>query len=149
MAKPDPERIVFFDGVCNFCNLTVDFLFKNNSRRNLMYSPLQSGFAKHFLFERQIQDTTLHTVYYYTCGRVHKKSAAILRLCAQLKGLYPVLVVFLAIPPFLRDPVYDLIAKNRYRLFGKRDACRIPTPDQKKYFIEDTPATPTSGQESS
>ncbi|MCG8608354.1 DUF393 domain-containing protein [bacterium] len=140
MVTTEEEKIVFFDGVCNFCNRTVDFLFENNSKRNLMYSPLQSDFAKHFLSERQIRDATLHTVYYYTSGRVHKKSSAILRLCAQLKGFYPLFTVFLAVPPFLRDLVYDLIAKNRYKMFGKRDRCRIPSVDEKKYFLEEKPA---------
>jgi predicted DCC family thiol-disulfide oxidoreductase YuxK len=140
MAKPDAEKIVFFDGVCNFCNRAVDFLFNNNSKRNLMVSPLQSDFAKDFLEKQRIQHSYLHTIYYYTDGRVYKKSSAILRLSVQLRGAYPLFSIFLIVPPFLRNALYDLIANNRYKLFGKTHSCRIPTPDEKKYFLEEKPA---------
>jgi predicted DCC family thiol-disulfide oxidoreductase YuxK len=129
-------NIVFFDGVCNFCNTTVDKIWAKNKKRNIYYSSLQSDFAKRFLSEHGINATDLDTVIFYTGRKFYMRSTAILQVAKHLSGIYRVLPGFLMIPPFLRDGIYRWIAKNRYRFFGKKETCRIPTPEERHYFIE-------------
>ncbi|MCW3102246.1 MAG: hypothetical protein JWO09_686 [Bacteroidetes bacterium] len=136
MEKYKDHNIVFFDGVCNFCNSTVDKIWANNKKRNIYYSSLQSEFAKAFLKRNGIDATDLDTVIFYTKGKFYMRSSAILQIAKELNGPYRLMPAFLVVPAFLRDGVYRWFAKNRYRFFGKKETCRIPTPEEKSYFIE-------------
>lgn len=136
MPKEEPSHIVFFDGKCNFCNSSVDFLFKKNKKKNLKYASLQSEFASQFLTKYDKNPNDLNTIFYYRKGKVYQESGAVLRICKELKGVWPAIQIFLIVPPFIRDAVYRWIAKNRYRLKGRRETCRIPTPEEKQFFIE-------------
>lgn len=138
MSKTEniPNHIVFFDGKCNFCNSTVDFLMRKNKKKNLYYASLQSDFAQEFLPKYDQDPKELSTIFYYRNGRVFKESGAALRISKELKRLWPIMIVFLIIPRFIRDAVYRLIAKNRYRLKGRRSTCRLPTEEEKKYFLD-------------
>jgi len=127
-------NIVFFDGVCNFCNATVDLIFRHNKKRDLYYASLQSDFAKRNLPAETLGD--LDTIIFYTNGKLYYRSTAALQIAGHLSGFYRGMRSLLLVPRFLRDGVYRLIAKNRYRLFGKKDSCRLPSPEEKKYFIE-------------
>ncbi|HEX8516806.1 MAG TPA: DCC1-like thiol-disulfide oxidoreductase family protein [Bacteroidia bacterium] len=129
-------NIVFFDGVCNFCNSTVDKIWVNNTKRDLYYSSLQSGFAKQFLKEHGIDATDLDTVIFYSGQKIYLRSSAILEITKHLGGAYKLLPGFKIIPSFLRDAFYKWFAKNRYKFFGKKETCRIPTAEEKQYFIE-------------
>jgi predicted DCC family thiol-disulfide oxidoreductase YuxK len=134
--KYKDHNIVFFDGVCNFCNSTVDKIWANNKKRDIYYSSLQSEFAKEFLKEKGMNATDLDTVIFYTKGKLYTRSSAVLQITKHLGGIYRFFPVFLLIPSFLRDSVYKWFAKNRYRFFGKKETCRIPTPEERNYFIE-------------
>lgn len=128
------ETIVFFDGVCNFCNSSVDFLIRNNPSKDISYASLQSDYAKEVLAPFQIDLSYLSTIYVLKNGRLHKKSGAALRLLPHLKWYFFPLYSFWILPRFIRDWGYDLIANNRYKLLGKRETCRIPTPEEASYF---------------
>jgi len=126
--------IVFFDGVCNFCNAAVDYIYRSNKKKNIYYSSLQSDFAKRNLPAADLQ--SMDTIIFYSHQQWYYRSTAVLQVARHLKGIYRLPVIFFAVPRLIRDAVYKLIAKNRYRLFGKKETCRIPTPEEKNYFLE-------------
>ena len=130
------NSVILFDGVCNLCNRTVDFVLKNNYKQNLYFTSLQSPFGRQFLNDFDIPLHELNTLYYYHDDHLYNKSTAVLKILKELKGLYPLLSVFLIVPTFIRDFFYDLLARSRYRIFGKRDSCRVPTEEEKPFFID-------------
>ena len=132
------SKIVFFDGVCNFCNFTVDFIWKHNKKRNLFYASLQSDFAKEKLLKRGVDNMTLQTIYYYDGYRVYEKSQAVFMILTSLDGIvYPLLAkIALIIPRIISDYLYDIISKNRYSIMGKRDSCRIPSIEDEEFFLD-------------
>jgi len=129
------QHIVFFDGVCNLCNNTVDFLIKHNTSATLQFSSLQSEFAAQFLPQHQIDLSELSTIYFYSNGQLHKKSKAAMGIAQHLNAPYSYLHFFSFLPEGFANFFYDLIAKNRYRLFGKKATCRIPTQAELSRFI--------------
>ena len=131
------KKIVFFDGVCNFCNSTVDFIWKNNKKRNLYYASLQSDFSKDKLLNSGIKDFDLKTIYYSDGKKVFEKSHAVFIILKSLNGVYPILgKIGLLLPRYISDFFYDIIAKNRYKWFGKFDYCKVPSSKWKEKFIE-------------
>ncbi|MCW3084113.1 MAG: thiol-disulfide oxidoreductase [Bacteroidetes bacterium] len=126
--------IVFFDGVCNFCNAAVDRIYRRNKKRNIYYSSLQSEFAKKNLPPEATNN--IDTIIFYSGGNLYYRSSAVLQIAKRLDGAYRLLVALYIFPRFIRDAVYKLIAKNRYKWFGKKESCRIPTAGEKKYFLE-------------
>jgi predicted DCC family thiol-disulfide oxidoreductase YuxK len=131
------RKIVFFDGLCGFCNFTVDFVLKRNKRRNLYYASLHSNLAKEKLLKRGTKDIKLRTIYYDDGDRIYKKSHAIFMILTTLDGIiYPLIgKIALLIPRIISDYLYDFISKNRYRIMGKRDSCRIPGIEEEEYFL--------------
>jgi predicted DCC family thiol-disulfide oxidoreductase YuxK len=129
-----PDRIVFFDGVCGLCNKTVDFLIRTDHEKKLRYAPLQGYTAKRLLTKIQIEN--LDSVVYYRDGKYLVSSTAVLRLLLDVGGLWKILSIFLILPAFVRNAVYFFIAKRRYNWFGKSDACRIPTPEERHLFLD-------------
>jgi predicted DCC family thiol-disulfide oxidoreductase YuxK len=128
-------KIVFFDGYCNLCNSLVDWLIKVDRSSELKFASLQGLTASKTLTPALVA-TPLDTVIYFTNGHTYLRSTAILKILWDLKGVWKLSGVFLIIPAFLRDVVYNIIARNRYRLFGKRDTCRLPTAEEKLRFLE-------------
>jgi predicted DCC family thiol-disulfide oxidoreductase YuxK len=128
-------NIVFFDGVCNFCNSTVDIIYRKNSAKDIYYASLQSEFARSFLKEHSIDSTDLDTIIYYSGEKFYFRSDAILQLSKKLSGLHKLLSAFMIVPKFLRDGIYSWIAKNRYKFWGKKETCRIPTAEEKQQFL--------------
>jgi len=126
--------IIFFDGVCNLCNGFVDFLIKRNKQNLFKFASLQGSTAKSYLDESTLNE--LKTVVVYYDGKILKKSDAILIIFKKLGPFWCLLYLFKPIPRFLRDLIYDFIAQNRYRLFGKKDTCRLPTEQEKSYFLD-------------
>jgi predicted DCC family thiol-disulfide oxidoreductase YuxK len=147
MSRPTPHRdekidreierkqIVFFDGVCNLCNGAVNWLIDHDSRNHLHFAPLQ-GETFHLLKNSNTTlSDNLSTIVFWSEGRFFTHSEAVLRTCAALGGVWRLALVGLIIPAFLRDIVYRFIARNRYRWFGKRNACRLPTPTLVAKFL--------------
>lgn len=130
------QQIIFFDGVCNLCNGAVQFIIKRDTKKTFQFASLQSAFAHDQLKEHQIDVTALQSIVLKSGNTIYTKSTAALRIAKQLSGGWPLLYSFMIIPAFIRDWVYDGIAKNRYRWFGKQDVCMVPTPDLKDRFLD-------------
>jgi predicted DCC family thiol-disulfide oxidoreductase YuxK len=129
-ASP-PHTIVFFDGVCGLCHGFVDFLVRRDTARVLRYAPLQGTTAAEFA--RLPRD--LDSVIVADGERVLVKSDAALTVLYRLGGFWRLSAVARVVPRVLRDAAYDLVARHRYRWFGTRDACRLPTPDAARWFL--------------
>ena len=130
------QEILLFDGVCNLCNGAVNFIIDRDPKSHFKFAALQSEFGQEQLKSLGFNQSDFDSLVLLSEGKVFKKSSAALRIAGKLKGLYPLLKVFLIVPPIIRDGVYDIIARNRYKWFGKRDECRIPTPELRSRFIE-------------
>jgi predicted DCC family thiol-disulfide oxidoreductase YuxK len=128
------RQIIFFDGVCNLCNAFVDFLVRRDAEHLFDFAPLQGSNAKQLLPARFPEK--LSSVVLWSQGEVHEKSDAALMVLQQLGGLWGALRVFWVLPKGLRDWGYDLVARNRYALFGKRETCRLPTPEERARFLD-------------
>lgn len=124
--------IVFFDGVCNLCNAFVDFVIRRNS--DLKFSSLQGQAAAKALPADLTRE--LPSVVFQSQGQIFTESTAALKILARLGGLWPILSVLLIFPKFLRDPVYRWVGRNRYAWFGKRETCRLPTPEERARFLD-------------
>jgi len=132
----EKKNIVFYDGVCNFCNGLVVFLLKHERKNNMLFCSLQSEFAESFLKDFNVQ-VNLDTIYYYSNGKLYNRSEAIKKISRNLKHPYLMVFYFLAITPkFIREYFYKLFAKNRYKWFGKKDKCQIPSPEEKLRFLD-------------
>lgn len=130
------KKIILFDGVCNLCNTTVQFVIKNDKEDRFRFTPLQSDTGKKLLTERNIDTEDIDSIIliepnvaYYT------KSTAALEIGKYLKGLSTISSILLWLPESLRDIVYDFVAKNRYKWYGKKESCMIPTEELKNKFI--------------
>ncbi len=127
------RRIIFFDGVCSLCNGFVDFVIKRDSKNLFKFSSLQSGTATSVLGS----NFGLATIVFYDDGHQHIKSTAVLKILFQLGGGWTLFAIFASgIPVILRDLIYNFIAKNRYKFFGRRQTCRLPTETERKLFLE-------------
>lgn len=126
--------IIIFDGVCSLCNHTVDFLIRHDRDRRFRYASFQSDEGAAALRVFGI-DAVPITVYVIDNGRVYRESDGILHLLTFLPAPWPWLRALRVIPRPIRDGVYRLIARNRYRWFGKRDTCRVPTEEERKMFL--------------
>lgn len=124
--------IVLFDGVCNLCNGAVQFIIERDKHQQFRFASLQSGFGQQY----QQQVGEVDSILLVDHGKIYQKSSAALRIARKLDGLWPMLFILIIIPPFIRDFVYDIIARNRYRLFGKKESCWLPTPDLKALFLD-------------
>lgn len=128
--------IVLFDGVCNLCNSTVQFIIKRDTHNQFKFSSLQSEYGQNFLKERNLDSSDFKSIILYEPEvAYYTKSTAALKIAQNLGFPYNLLSVFLMIPSFIRDWIYALVSKYRYHLFGKKDSCMIPTPENKRKFI--------------
>lgn len=128
------ERIIFFDGICVLCDGFVSYLFNIDKKRLFKFAPLQSNTAARLLSK---QDLGLNTIVYYENGQTYTQSTAVLRILKQVNFFWRVLAGLLAVfPKNFSDHVYDLVARNRYSWFGKNEVCRLPTPEEKFYFLD-------------
>jgi predicted DCC family thiol-disulfide oxidoreductase YuxK len=132
-----PRSVVFFDGVCNLCNGTVQFLIDHDKREVLRFAALQSEAAKAMLDGRDLDPTrqSLDSVLLLEGDTLYARSDAALRIARRLSGAWPALYALIVVPRFLRDALYDFIARHRYRWFGRTEACRIPTPALRARFL--------------
>jgi len=131
-----PAEIIFFDGVCNLCNGAVLFIIKRDKKNTFQFASLQSDFARAQLQKHHIDASALQSIILKSGDRVFTKSTAALRIAKKLSGLWPLLYGLIVVPTFIRDGVYNVIAKNRYRWFGKREVCMVPTPELKARFLD-------------
>ena len=128
------EKILLFDGICNLCNNLVFFIIKRDPKSQFKFAALQSETGKLLLKKYILESNNLNTVVYIKGEKYFLKSTAILNIIKDLGGYWKLFYAFIIIPKFIRDFIYDLIAKSRYRIFGKKESCMIPSPDINKRF---------------
>ena len=126
--------VVLFDGVCNFCNGAVNFIIKHDKHRRFKFAALQSEYGEQKRAEFGIGDD-VDSVVLIENGKAYMHSTAGLRIAKGLGGGWSLAYVFIIVPAFIRDWGYKLFAKYRYRLFGRQDACMLPTPDVRERFM--------------
>ncbi|MFD1673229.1 thiol-disulfide oxidoreductase DCC family protein [Alicyclobacillus fodiniaquatilis] len=127
--------VILFDGVCNLCNAAINFIIPRDTAKNFRFAALQSEAGSALV--RQFSSATgeLNSLILLSHGRMSSKSTAVLRIARELDGLWPICYVFIAVPRPLRDAVYDFVARHRYKWFGRRDKCMIPTADMLERFL--------------
>ncbi len=141
MGTPAPievhkKIIVLFDGVCNLCNGAVQFIIKRDREEKFMFASLQSAFGKAQLLKTGLDPESLQSIIVIDSNLVLQRSDAALKIASHLDGLWSTLAVFKIVPRFIRDGVYNFIARYRYSLFGKQDSCMIPTAELKARFVD-------------
>jgi len=129
------KGIVLFDGVCNFCNSSVNFIIDRDKNDYFRFASLQSDTGREILDRHGLDSTNLTTLILTENQKYHIKSSAALRIAGRLRFPWNLFKIFLIVPSFIRNPFYDIIALNRYKWFGKSDACRIPAEAERKRFI--------------
>ncbi len=127
--------ILLFDGVCNLCNDSVQFVIRNDPKQQLYFAALQSDIGQDMLGQAGIDPAALSSLVLYDKGRYYTHSSAALRTASYLRLPWNILTIFRVVPPFVRNAIYNWIARNRYRWFGKKDQCMMPTPELKARFL--------------
>jgi predicted DCC family thiol-disulfide oxidoreductase YuxK len=135
-ASSSKDLVVLFDGVCNLCNASVDFIIPRDKAGRFRFSSLQSEAGRRILTGCGLDPSTVATVVLVEEGRCYTLSAAALRVAKHLSGLWPALYILTLVPTPIRDLVYRWIARNRYKWFGRRETCRLPMPEERGRFIE-------------
>jgi predicted DCC family thiol-disulfide oxidoreductase YuxK len=128
--------VILFDGVCNLCNASVQFIIKRDSKSVFRFASLQSAIGQNLLRQAGLDTQLLYSVMFMYQGKVYQRSRAALEIAWRLGGLWSLFYVFILIPPFIRNAVYNWVARNRYRWFGVQQTCMMPTPDMKARFLD-------------
>ncbi len=127
--------IILFDGVCNFCNGSVNFIIERDRENYFQFAPLQSGIGQKLLAEHKIDKTVTDSVVLIENGEAYTRTTAVLRIARKLGGAWSLFYGFIIVPEFIRDFFYKLFAEYRYKLFGKTEACMMPTPELRTKFL--------------
>lgn len=135
MNKTENKLIVLFDGVCNLCNNSVLFMIKRDKKDRIRYAALQEETGQQLVNQYGIDTTKVDSIILIENNKYYIKTTAALRIARILSGWYPLLAVFLIFPAFMRDWTYNILARNRYRWFGKKESCMIPTPELQSKFL--------------
>lgn len=140
MGSPTPintsiHPIILFDGVCNLCNGAVQFVITHDPKEIFRFASLQSEFASDLLKSLNLTPPPTESVLLIENGKIYSQSDAVLRVVARLHGPSKNLRILSFLPKWIRDGLYRFIARNRYRLFGKRNSCMIPTPELGSRFF--------------
>ena len=128
-------HILLFDGVCNLCNGVVKFIIKNDKKGKFKFAALQSDSARRLLNKFGIAANDIESFVYINEGHSYRRSTAVLHVLLEIGGVWKLFYVFIIIPGFIRDFFYSIIAKTRYRIFGKRATCMVPTNDIIERFL--------------
>ena len=128
------QPVVIFDGVCSLCNYTVDILIRHDKTGSLMFGSFQDPTPAALLREHNVHHEPT-TVYFIEDGKLYKESDAIIRLGNYVRAPYSIIKYAKVFPKGLRDAVYQFVARHRYRVFGKKDTCRVPTPEERARFL--------------
>lgn len=130
------KQLILFDGVCNLCEASVQYVIKHDKNDVFRYTALQSEVAQQIIEKYEIDRTKLDSILLYAPEKgISYKSTAALKIASKLGFPRNFMVVFMIVPAFIRNWVYDYIARNRYQWYGKKDECMIPTPELKSKFL--------------
>lgn len=135
MENYNDNVILLFDGVCNFCNSTVNFIIKRDKKDKFRFASLQSEQGINISKKFNINSSDLDTMILIDNGVIFTRSSAALRVNLYLNKLYPLLYGFIIVPSFIRDAAYNYFAKHRYKWFGKAESCMIPDEKVRSKFI--------------
>ncbi|MEA5459090.1 thiol-disulfide oxidoreductase DCC family protein [Arcicella sp. LKC2W] len=135
MQKSNQYQIILFDGVCNFCNASINFIIDHDPEKHFKFAPLQSDFGQKILGQFNKNTEDFDSVILLKNNQLYQKSEAALEITKHLSGFWKYLTIFRILPTFVLNFFYDIIATNRYLIFGKSDSCRMPTPDLKERFL--------------
>lgn len=135
---PKHKKLILFDGVCNLCNNSVQYVIKHDKKNLFMFTALQSETGKQIIKKFKIDTSQIDSILLFNPKKdiITYKSSAALKVAFDLGFPTHLLSVFLIIPSFIRNGVYDFIARNRYKWYGKKEACMVPTPELKSKFLE-------------
>ena len=131
------EAVILFDGVCNYCNRMVNFAMRNDPKGHLRFAAIQSAAGQQLLKRRQAP-TDVNSVVLIEGERIFYYSTAAIRIARYLRWPAKLLYALIVVPRFIREPIYKWISRNRYRWFGKKESCRIPTEKEKSRFLSDS-----------
>jgi predicted DCC family thiol-disulfide oxidoreductase YuxK len=129
------KKIILFDGVCNLCNSSVTFVIQRDKKDLFRFAALQEPAGQLLIEKHQIDIAKTDSIILIDGDKAYVKSTAALKVARHLGGAYPLLYGFMIIPNFIRNWVYDYVAKNRYKWYGKKESCMIPTPELKSKFL--------------
>jgi predicted DCC family thiol-disulfide oxidoreductase YuxK len=130
-----PDNLVLFDGVCNLCTASVQFIIRHDRSAIFYFAPLQSEIGREICQNRGLDPAAIQTFMLISGGRMLVRSDAAIEVVSCFGGAWKFVTIFRLIPRVARDWIYSTIARNRYRWFGRTDACMIPTPDVKARFL--------------
>ncbi len=134
---PTNKKIVLYDGVCNFCNNSVNYIISKDKKDIFRFVSLQSKLGNEIINYIGLREKNIDSIVLYQKGNAYYyKSSAAIQILKNLGGLYSLAIIFNYLPKFLRDYFYDYIAKNRYNWFGKKETCIIPTQEIKDKFLD-------------
>ncbi|MEO6550404.1 MAG: thiol-disulfide oxidoreductase DCC family protein [Ferruginibacter sp.] len=128
--------IVLFDGVCNFCNSAVNFVIRKDKNRRIKFAALQSATGQQLLKQYKLPLVLFTSFVFIEKGSLFTRSTAALKLCKYLTGGWPLLYGFIIVPAIIRNGIYNIISRNRYNWFGKRNQCMVPTPQTRDRFLQ-------------
>jgi predicted DCC family thiol-disulfide oxidoreductase YuxK len=133
---PSRDAVVLFDGVCNLCTGAVQFIIKRDPEAYFRFCSLQSEVGRQLMLQYHINPDAMDTFVLLLDARCFTKSDAALRIAGKLSGVWPLLSIFWVVPRPLRNWCYDFVARHRYKWFGKKDRCMLPTPDLMSRFVD-------------
>lgn len=129
------DPVILFDGYCNLCNSSINYIIDHDPDAYFKLGSLQSDEAKIYLDKYDVDKNEFKTVVLIENRTVYTRSTAALKIAKRLNGPVKLLWIFIILPRFIRDPVYNCVARNRYKWFGKREQCRVATPELKSRFL--------------
>ena len=132
---PQDKKIILFDGVCNLCNGSVQYVIRHDRYAIFKFASLQSDSGQQLLHKYNLPQSNFNSFVLIQDDKAYTRSTAALKVAAKLSGIVKLLYGFIIVPAFIRDAVYNFIARNRYKWFGKKDTCMIPTPALKSRFL--------------
>ena len=135
MNSEKKHKIILFDGVCNLCNSSVVFAIKRDKSDVFRFAALQSEIGEQLTSKYNIDTSKTDSIILIDGEKYYEKSSAALHIAKYLSGGWPLLYSFIILPKFIRDSVYNIIAKNRYKWYGKKESCMIPTPELRSKFL--------------
>jgi predicted DCC family thiol-disulfide oxidoreductase YuxK len=129
------KSVILFDGYCNLCNSQVNSILRFDSKKFFYFSNLDSSFSKKVIKENKVESLEGKTIILYHNNKIIIKSNAAIKIAYLLGGFFKIFIIFKILPNFIRDGIYDIISRNRYRWFGKSDSCYIPKKEILDRFI--------------
>ena len=130
----DINPVILFDGVCNLCNSTVLFVIKHDPKKQFRFASIQGDYGQQVLKQFQLPPDSLNSFILLKDNQIYTHSTGALKVARQLSGAWPLLYAFIILPSFIRNAVYQFIANNRYKWFGKKESCEVPSPAIKALF---------------